>query len=71
MLVLAILTMVCVVGVTFYVRFLIALRKEYHAHRVFSWMLLRTPSNLYAFPQERDDKKPVRRAARNLRARQL
>lgn len=60
---LAILTMVCVAGVTFYIRFLIALCKEYHVHRVFSWMLLRTPSNLYAFPQEGEPKKPVRRAA--------
>jgi hypothetical protein len=57
------LTMLCLVGVTFYVRFLLAVCKECRAHRVFSWMRLRAPSNLYAFPQEAEHKKPVRRAA--------
>jgi hypothetical protein len=55
--------MLCLLGVTFYVRFLVALCKECRTHRVLSWMRLRAPSNLYAFPQEREHKKPVRRAA--------
>jgi hypothetical protein len=59
----ALLTMLCLLGVTFYVRFLQALCKECRARRVFSWMRLRVPSNLYAFPQEREQKKPVGRAA--------
>ena len=59
----ALLTMLCLLGVTFYVRFLVALCKECRTHRVLSWMRLRAPSNLYAFPQEREHKEPVRRAA--------
>ncbi len=59
----ALLTMLCLLGVTFYVRFLLAVCKECRTRQVFSWMRLRAPSNLYAFPQGREDKKPVRRAA--------
>jgi hypothetical protein len=57
------LTMLCLSAVTFYVRFLIALCKEYRLQRISYWVRLHSPSNLYTLAKPQPQTKPVVRAA--------
>jgi hypothetical protein len=57
------LTMLCLGGVTFYVRFFLALCKECRFQRISYWMRLHAPSNLYTLPNPEHRKKTVVRAA--------
>jgi hypothetical protein len=60
----AILTMLCVAGVSFYVRFMVALCQECGiSHRIFFWVRLHEPSNLYVITQAQTQNKPFARAA--------
>jgi len=64
MVVTTVMTMLCLTGVAFYVRFLVALCMECKARWTFSWVRLHSGSKEYAIPEEGEHKKPVR-AARN------
>jgi hypothetical protein len=59
----AVMTMLCLVGVTFYVRFLVALCGEWRSHSIFYRVRQHAPSNFYTIPEPRERKKPVARAA--------
>ncbi len=60
----AILTMLCVAGVSFYLRFMVALCHECGIlHWIFFWVRLHEPSNLYVIMQARTQNKPIARAA--------
>jgi hypothetical protein len=58
-----ILTMLCLSGITFYVRFLVALWKECTLQRISYWVRLHAPSNLYTLAKPQPQTKPVVRAA--------
>ena len=55
------MTVLCTTGVAFYVRFLVALCKEYKPRSVGYWIRLRLGSGEVAEPPQR--RKPVARAA--------
>ncbi len=59
-----VITMLCLTGIAFYVRFSVALCRECKARWTFSWVRLHTGAKESAIPEEREHKKPVR-AARN------
>jgi hypothetical protein len=63
MFVTAAITLVCTAGLSFYVRFLVALCKECRPHRIGYWVRLRlnTPEGEVAGRQERPE--PMARAA--------
>jgi hypothetical protein len=58
-----VLTMMCLAGVTFYVRFLVALCQEWRIHRIFFWVRLHRPPSHQLILQPQNHKKPVARAA--------
>jgi len=59
----ALMTVLCLAGVAFYLRFLVALCKDRKAHWIFYWVHLHTGCNEYVIPEQREHKKPVARAA--------
>jgi hypothetical protein len=59
----ALTTVLCLAGVAFYMRFLVALCKDRKAHWIFYWVRLHGGCNEYSIPERRERKKPVARAA--------
>jgi hypothetical protein len=58
-----VMMLLCLAGIAFNVRFLVALHKECKAPRTFRWLLLHTGSNENAIPERREHKKTIARAA--------
>jgi hypothetical protein len=60
-----VMTMLCLAGVTFYVRFLVALCRDNagKAHRIFYGARRHVTSNLYAIAEPRERSKTAARAA--------
>lgn len=60
----AILTMLCVAGVSFYLRFMVALCQECGiSNLIFFWVRLHEPSNLYVMTEVHSPEKHIARAA--------
>jgi hypothetical protein len=59
----AVITVLCTAGITFYMRFLVALCKECNPSRIGYWVRLRLGSGDHAIAELQHRKKPMTRAA--------
>ena len=63
MFVTGLITLLCTAGIAFYVRFLVALCKEWEPRRIGYWVRLRLGSGENTISELQERKKPVTRAA--------
>ena len=57
------ITLLCIAGISFYVRFLVAMCREYKPRRMGYWVRLRLGSGEESIPELRQRERPVNRAA--------
>ena len=58
----AAITLLCTAGISYYVRFLVALCKECKPHRIGYWVRMRLGSGEKSIPERRQPERPVTRA---------
>jgi hypothetical protein len=57
------ITLLCIAGISFYVRFLVAMCRECKPRRMGYWVRLRLGSGEESIPEQRQREQPVTRAA--------